>query len=51
VFHCGAHSVGVMAFNAFTLSVMFVPGDRLDLLDTGEPLSHFIPPPFKPPIV
>jgi len=50
-FHCGAHSVGVMAFNAFTINVIFVPGDRLDLPDTGEPLSLFIPPPFKPPIV
>lgn len=51
VFHCGSHSVGVMAFNVFTISVMFMPGDRLDLSDTGEPLIHFHPPPFKPPIV
>jgi hypothetical protein len=51
VFHCGAQSVGVMAFNALTVSVMFVPGDPLDLPDTGDPLSNFSPPPFKPPIV
>jgi len=51
IFHCGAHSLGVMAFNVFTISVPFVSGDRLDLPDTGEPLSNFSPPPFKPPIV
>ena len=51
VFHCGAHSLGAMAFNVFTLSIPFVPGDRLDLPGTGESLSSFIPPPFKPPIV
>lgn len=49
-FHCGAHSAGAMAFDAHAISVLFVAGDRLDLPDTGEPLNHFIPPPFKPPI-
>jgi hypothetical protein len=50
VFHCGAHSVGVMAFNAFVFSIMFVPGERLELPDTGDPLNNYTPPPFKPPI-
>jgi len=50
-FHCGAHSLGAMAFNTFAISVSFAPGDRLNLPDAGEPLSLFIPPPFKPPIV
>lgn len=51
VFHCGAHSMGVMVFDASTLDVPFIPGDNLDLPDDGEPLSFFTPPPFKPPIV
>lgn len=50
IFHCGAHSLGVLAFDAFTPSALFMPGDRLDLPDTGEPLSNYTPPPFKPPI-
>ena len=51
IFHCGAHSLGFMAFDAFTPSVLFIPDERPDLPATGEPLSNYIPPPFKPPIV
>ena len=48
--HCGASSTGVMAFNAFTVNVIFKTNTRLYLPDTGEPTSSFNPPPFKPPI-
>jgi len=49
--HCGACPVGVFAFNSFPANVIFKTGSRLDLPDTGEPLSRFRSPPYKPPIV
>jgi len=48
--HCGACPAGVMAFSTFTVSTPFKTNARLYLPDTGEPLSNFNPPPFKPPI-
>jgi len=48
--HCGASSTGVMAFNAFPVNAIFKTNTRLYLPDTGEPISNFNPPPFKPPI-
>ncbi|MGB5291764.1 MAG: hypothetical protein WBN41_09995 [Lysobacterales bacterium] len=51
VFHCGACPSGVMAFSSITLNAIFKTGSRLYLPDTGEPLSNFSPPLFKPPIV
>lgn len=50
-FHCNAHSMGAMAFDAISLSVVYIQGDRLDWPDSSPPLSNFTPPPFKPPIV
>jgi len=49
--HCGAHSLGFMAFNTIAINVILQMGDCLDRPDNGEPPSNFIPPPFKPPIV
>ena len=51
MFHCGACPAGVLAFNSFTINVIFKTDSRLYMPDTGEPLSGFSPPPFKPPIV
>lgn len=50
IFHCGACPTGVMAFSSITLNVGFKSNARLYLPDTGEPLSSFISPLFKPPI-
>ena len=50
MFHCGVCTAGVMAFNALTINSIFKTNNRLHLPDTGEPLSSFNPPPFKPPI-
>ena len=49
--HCGACPTGVMAFSAIAINTIFKSNTRLYLPDTGEPLSNFQPPPFKPPIV
>jgi len=48
--HCGASSVGVMAFSSIAVNVLFSSNPRLYLSDTGEPLSRFKSPPYKPPI-
>jgi len=50
IFHCGACPTGVMAFSALTVNAIIKTHTRLYLPDTGEPLSNFNPPPFKPPI-
>jgi hypothetical protein len=50
IFHCGACPAGVMAFEAVTVTTIFNKNSRLYLPDTGEPLSRFCPPLFKPPI-
>ena len=47
---CGVCTAGVMAFSAFSIAKIFKVHGRLYLPDTGEPLSRFNPPPFKPPI-
>jgi hypothetical protein len=48
--HCGACPAGVLAFNSLTIEPVFNTNSRLYLPDTGEPLSGFSPPLFKPPI-
>ena len=48
--HCGACPAGVLAFNSLTVEPVFNTNSRLYLPDTGEPLSRFSPPLFKPPI-
>lgn len=48
--HCGAGTAGAAAFNSLPVNVSFKTVSRLYLHDTGEPLSRFNPPPFKPPI-
>ncbi len=50
MFHCGACPAGVMAFSSFAINTVFIANSRLYLPDTGEPLSRFTPPLFKPPI-
>lgn len=47
---CGVCTAGVMAFSAFSIATIFKTNGSLYLPDTGEPLSSFNPPPFKPPI-
>jgi hypothetical protein len=47
---CGVCVTGVMAFSVFTSDTVLKAHGRLYLPDTGEPLSRFNPPPFKPPI-
>lgn len=50
MFHCGTGTTGVLAFNSLTVNTTFKTVSRLYLPDTGEPLSQFNPPPYKPPI-
>jgi hypothetical protein len=50
VSHCGASTAGVMAFSSIAVNVIFKSNSRLYLPDTGEPLSRFKSPPYKPPI-
>ncbi|MDX2417612.1 MAG: hypothetical protein QNK19_09150 [Xanthomonadales bacterium] len=48
--HCGVCTAGVSAFDYFSNNAISKLNSRLVLSDTGEPLSRFNPPPFKPPI-
>jgi len=48
--HCGAATAGALAFNSVSFNTVFKTVSRLYLPDTGEPLSRFNPPPYKPPI-
>jgi hypothetical protein len=50
MFHCGACPAGVLAFSSLMINTVFQTNTRLYLPDTGEPLSSFTPPPYKPPI-
>jgi len=50
VSHCGATTAGVMAFSSIAVNVIFNSNSRLYQSDTGEPLSRFKSPPYKPPI-
>ena len=48
--HCGACTTAVVAINSSTVNVIFSLNCRQYLAGTGEPLSRFSPPPFRPPI-
>jgi hypothetical protein len=48
--HCGACPSAVMAFSSVTFIMLSLNNSRMYLADTGEPLSKFDPPLFKPPI-
>ena len=50
LFHCGACPAGVLSFDTLAVSTAFKTNARLIVPDTGEPLSNFNPPPYKPPI-
>jgi hypothetical protein len=48
-FHCGA-STAAVTINSGTVNVNFSPGSRHFLPGSGEPISAFSSPPFRPPI-
>jgi hypothetical protein len=48
--HCGACPTAVLTLNSFSVNTIFKTSSRLYLPDTGEPLSRFKSPPYKPPI-
>jgi len=48
--HCGACTAGVVTVDFDSTIAVFATNPRLHLLDTGEPLSRFNSPPFRPPI-
>jgi hypothetical protein len=50
LFHCGACPASVLGFDSVVVSAIFKTHTRLFAADTGEPLSNFNPPPYKPPI-
>ena len=47
--HCGASTAGVVAINT-PADMLFDVSGRQHLPDSGEPLSRFNSPPFRPPI-
>jgi hypothetical protein len=47
---CGACTAAVVTINSSTVNAVFGLSSRLYLPDTGEPLSIFNSPPFRPPI-
>ena len=48
--HCGACTAGVVALAAHAATAAFMINTNQYLSDTGEPLSRFKSPPFRPPI-
>jgi len=50
MFHCGACPAGLLTLDTPALNTGFKTCSRVFPTDAGEPLSNFIPPPYKPPI-
>ena len=48
--HCGACTAGVMVISPTVANPIFSSDSRQYSPDTGEPLSRFNSPPFRPPI-
>lgn len=48
--HCGACTAGVVSLDANVAIAGFMVNKNQYLPDTGEPLSRFKSPPFRPPI-
>lgn len=48
--HCGTCTAGVVTVSTDTTNAIFVTDPRSHLPGTGEPLSRFNSPPFRPPI-
>ena len=48
--HCGACTAGVVTLDANMAAFVFTVASRQYLPDSGEPLSRFKSPPFRPPI-
>ena len=48
--HCGACTAGVVTLNANMINAVYSISSRQFLPDSGEPLTRFKSPPFRPPI-
>ena len=48
--HCGAASAGAVTIDSTPVSVAFATNPQLHLANSGQPLTRFSSPPFRPPI-